>query len=293
MVPAEGGPKFLELKSSWHRMRRSKFLAVSLTHWKGRRGGGRGIQGGVPSRLLRCTAILIHHCPTAHQGVDRPPLPAASVESPRQPSDRVYAPEPVPANRFPMRRYPPVWPLLKPLCFAPLPPKHVPWGQGMGRAGGRVGGVQGPWVGGSEGRLRECSGRSGRQGLGTTVGLFDPSETLLGRVVVGGSVDPLWGGAWRRGASHPTPLRRGGGVGWHGMAYLSTVHFKLGGRVHRRQVGLCFAGGNNQRVERVLNSNHPDTTQNTQQPSGWAKNALTFHFQFWQSNDWAPSHPTP
>ena len=53
MVPAEGGPKFLKLKSSWHRRRRSKILAVSLKHWKGRRGGGGGgsrggVQGGYP-----------------------------------------------------------------------------------------------------------------------------------------------------------------------------------------------------------------------------------------------------
>ena len=37
MVPAEGEPKTFKLKSSW---RRSKTLAVSLKHWKGRRGGG-------------------------------------------------------------------------------------------------------------------------------------------------------------------------------------------------------------------------------------------------------------
>ena len=36
MVPAEGGPKILKLQSSWHR---SKISAVSLKHWKGRRGG--------------------------------------------------------------------------------------------------------------------------------------------------------------------------------------------------------------------------------------------------------------
>ena len=48
------GPlKFLKLKSSWHRRRRSKILALSLKHWKGSGGGG-GI-------LLRCTAVLIHH----------------------------------------------------------------------------------------------------------------------------------------------------------------------------------------------------------------------------------------
>ena len=43
---AEGGPKkiFLKRKSSWHRRRRTKILAVSLKHWKG-----------------RCGAILIYH----------------------------------------------------------------------------------------------------------------------------------------------------------------------------------------------------------------------------------------
>ena len=57
MVPAEGGPKFLKLESSWHRRRRSKILAVSIQHWKGRGGGGGGL-------LLRCTAVLSHPCYT-------------------------------------------------------------------------------------------------------------------------------------------------------------------------------------------------------------------------------------
>ena len=51
MVPAKGTTKFFNLKSSW---RRSKILAASLKHWKGRRGGL------PPPPLLRCTAILIH-----------------------------------------------------------------------------------------------------------------------------------------------------------------------------------------------------------------------------------------
>ena len=51
------------LKSSWHRRRRSKILAVSVKHRKGRRGGGRG-GGGGGGLLLRCTAVLIHHCPS-------------------------------------------------------------------------------------------------------------------------------------------------------------------------------------------------------------------------------------
>ena len=59
MVPAEGEPKILKLKSSWHRRPRSQVLAVSLKHWKGRRGGGGG-GGGYPPLLLRCTAVLMH-----------------------------------------------------------------------------------------------------------------------------------------------------------------------------------------------------------------------------------------
>ena len=38
-VPTEGEPRILKLPSSWHRRRRSKILAFSLKHWKGRRGG--------------------------------------------------------------------------------------------------------------------------------------------------------------------------------------------------------------------------------------------------------------
>ena len=41
----KGGRKFLKLKSSWHRRRRSKILAVSHTHYKRRGEGGRGVQG--------------------------------------------------------------------------------------------------------------------------------------------------------------------------------------------------------------------------------------------------------
>ena len=59
MVPAEGGPKSFQVKSSWHQRRRSKILAASLKHWKGRRGGEsrQGGGGGAPL-LLRCTAVL-------------------------------------------------------------------------------------------------------------------------------------------------------------------------------------------------------------------------------------------
>ena len=47
MVPAEGRPKIFKGQSSWHRRRRSKILAASLKHWKGRgEGGSRG--GGAP-----------------------------------------------------------------------------------------------------------------------------------------------------------------------------------------------------------------------------------------------------
>ena len=44
--PPKGGRKILKLKSSWHRRRRSKNLAVSLKHYKRRREGGRGSRGG-------------------------------------------------------------------------------------------------------------------------------------------------------------------------------------------------------------------------------------------------------
>ena len=43
--PPKAGQKNLKLTSSWHRRRRSKMLAFSIKHWKGRR-GGRGLQGG-------------------------------------------------------------------------------------------------------------------------------------------------------------------------------------------------------------------------------------------------------
>ena len=44
--PSKAGYKILNRKSSWHRRGRSEMLAVSLKHWKGRRGGGKGVQGG-------------------------------------------------------------------------------------------------------------------------------------------------------------------------------------------------------------------------------------------------------
>ena len=65
MVPLWSQPKAAhqkklkkKLKSSWHQRRRSKILAVSLKHWKGRRGGGS--RGWYPLLLLRWT-VLIHH----------------------------------------------------------------------------------------------------------------------------------------------------------------------------------------------------------------------------------------
>ena len=36
-VSAEGGPKILKLKSSWHQRRQSN---IWLKHWQGKRGGG-------------------------------------------------------------------------------------------------------------------------------------------------------------------------------------------------------------------------------------------------------------
>ena len=57
MVPAEAVPKIFKVK---RRGCPSKILAVSLKHWKGRRGGVAGVQRGGGALLLRCTAVLIH-----------------------------------------------------------------------------------------------------------------------------------------------------------------------------------------------------------------------------------------
>ena len=93
MVPAESGPKNLKLKSSWPRRRRSKILTVSLKHWKGRGGGG------LPPLLLRCTAVLIHPCPS-------PWAPAGLQNSPRRrgiPRRRRSAARRLPRPRPPKR----------------------------------------------------------------------------------------------------------------------------------------------------------------------------------------------
>ena len=72
MVPAKGGPKNLNLKSSWHRRRRSKILAVTLKHWKGRRGGSRGCTPRTPPVYSRSNTSL---------GQVRPLLPGAGAGS--------------------------------------------------------------------------------------------------------------------------------------------------------------------------------------------------------------------
>ena len=60
VVPAEGGPKILKRKSSWHRRGRSKTLASNIGMGGGEeREGGPG--GEAPPLLLRCTAVLVHH----------------------------------------------------------------------------------------------------------------------------------------------------------------------------------------------------------------------------------------
>ena len=47
-VPLKAGRKFLKRKSSWHRRRRSKILAVSLKTLEGEEGGSKGRDvGGV------------------------------------------------------------------------------------------------------------------------------------------------------------------------------------------------------------------------------------------------------
>ena len=54
MVPAEGGLKNFKLKSPWGR---SKILAVSLNHWKRRKGWGRGSRGG-----YRPSSYIVRRC---------------------------------------------------------------------------------------------------------------------------------------------------------------------------------------------------------------------------------------
>ena len=47
MVPAEGGPKILKLKSSWQRRRQSKHFGCQPQTLEGEGGGGGGVvQGG-------------------------------------------------------------------------------------------------------------------------------------------------------------------------------------------------------------------------------------------------------
>ena len=50
--PLKAGRKFCKRESSWHRRHRSKILAVSLKHWKGRGGGGEGERGLAGTPLL-------------------------------------------------------------------------------------------------------------------------------------------------------------------------------------------------------------------------------------------------
>ena len=68
MVPAEGGPNILKRTSSGHRRPRGDILADSLKHWKGRMEGGGSGGGYPPFPYVRCTAVLIHHCPRGHSG---------------------------------------------------------------------------------------------------------------------------------------------------------------------------------------------------------------------------------
>ena len=57
MVPAEGRPNILKLKSSTEGAEAKFWLSASNI---GRRGGG-GPREGYPPLLLRCTAVLTHH----------------------------------------------------------------------------------------------------------------------------------------------------------------------------------------------------------------------------------------
>ena len=62
--------RLLKPKSSWHRRRRSKFLAVSLKHWKGRGGGGLGGLPALPAVYGRSwppSTAELRHAPRPRQ----------------------------------------------------------------------------------------------------------------------------------------------------------------------------------------------------------------------------------
>ena len=62
MVPPRRGPNILKRKSSWHRRRRSRTFGCQPQTSEGEGGGVHG-EGVPPPLLLRCTAVLVHHCP--------------------------------------------------------------------------------------------------------------------------------------------------------------------------------------------------------------------------------------
>ena len=77
-VPAKGGPKALQLESSWHQ---SKISAISLKYWKGRGGGW----------LVGCKTWLWRLATAPHAGTllgGRMPRPRKEVCAPLLPLDR-------------------------------------------------------------------------------------------------------------------------------------------------------------------------------------------------------------
>ena len=92
MVPAKGGLKDLKRKSSWHQRRRSKILAVSLTHWKG--GGGAGVSPPPPAVHGRSNTSL----PGAFSKFCPPPTPSPA---PTRPGHRLLLSDPFAVNNGP------------------------------------------------------------------------------------------------------------------------------------------------------------------------------------------------
>ena len=95
--PPKGGRKSLSLNPLVTEGAKADILAVSLKHWKWRRGGPGG--GGY---LLRCTAVLIHHCPGPQQVWARMDTWRIPIRALRQSLKSGTGPPPWPTHVMPL-----------------------------------------------------------------------------------------------------------------------------------------------------------------------------------------------